>query len=231
MLHQALLVRRITSLPRGFTFLGRNPLRSFYSLPILISHSPWTEDPFSMPISEGRGTFRRLFTPQELNSRSNDWSFSSSHWFVPRSSFNAHEFQDFWRRIDNEEIREPQQGNTTARSNIARLLIPGAFAIQRLVSWDHYTTLHLARAPPIFREVFRSLKRHEATDEDISLNEDAAKRDRCTVCLGGFAKRDILAIGPCTHKFHDICVASWLVEKNTCPTCRIDWLRDIPSYT
>ena len=36
---------------------------------------------------------------------------------------------------------------------------------------------------------------------------------------------------PCNHLFHAICLRSWFQRQQTCPTCRLDVLRQTPSRT
>jgi hypothetical protein len=52
----------------------------------------------------------------------------------------------------------------------------------------------------------------------------------CGVCLSEYEENDVLRILFCRHHFHQQCVDTWLLQKNTCPTCRrsIDFTSDEP---
>ena len=47
-------------------------------------------------------------------------------------------------------------------------------------------------------------------------------KSKCTVCLEGFEKNQIIRILPCHHKFHDKCTKPWFKKSVFCPLCRFD---------
>lgn len=44
--------------------------------------------------------------------------------------------------------------------------------------------------------------------------------DPCAVCLSEIKEQETIAILPCRHVFHQVCLQPWFQEHNSCPTCR-----------
>ncbi|KAL3881048.1 hypothetical protein ACJMK2_033246 [Sinanodonta woodiana] len=57
---------------------------------------------------------------------------------------------------------------------------------------------------------------------DKELELDA---DQCAVCIEPYKTNDVTRILPCKHIFHKSCVDPWLLEKRSCPMCKMDILR------
>ncbi|XP_051113298.1 RING-H2 finger protein ATL43-like [Andrographis paniculata] len=52
-------------------------------------------------------------------------------------------------------------------------------------------------------------------------NNVAETSDHCAICLYGYKEGELLAtLKECGHKYHVVCVKTWLDKKNTCPLCR-----------
>jgi len=49
--------------------------------------------------------------------------------------------------------------------------------------------------------------------------------DTCAVCIENYKVEDIVRILPCKHQFHKSCIDQWLLEKRTCPMCKMDILQ------
>jgi hypothetical protein len=49
--------------------------------------------------------------------------------------------------------------------------------------------------------------------------------DTCAVCIENYRVEDIVRILPCKHQFHKSCIDQWLLEKRTCPMCKMDILK------
>jgi len=49
---------------------------------------------------------------------------------------------------------------------------------------------------------------------------NAESVDSCAICLSLFEEGQQLRKLSCLHKFHKICVDSWLISKKNCPLCR-----------
>ncbi|VEU34066.1 unnamed protein product [Pseudo-nitzschia multistriata] len=68
-------------------------------------------------------------------------------------------------------------------------------------------------------------------EEAYGCDPDESMRDRgamCDICLLEFEAGDEVAWSPnlkCSHTFHKECILDWLVRKQTCPTCRQDYLK------
>ncbi|KAJ4457161.1 hypothetical protein PAPYR_7460 [Paratrimastix pyriformis] len=52
-------------------------------------------------------------------------------------------------------------------------------------------------------------------------NPDATAPTQCPVCLCDFEEGDQVRYLPCLHQFHVACVDKWLLEKATCPICKL----------
>lgn len=55
------------------------------------------------------------------------------------------------------------------------------------------------------------------------LNSDPTEAITCTICLDGFdPKIDKILRLSCEHFFHLNCIASWFIDQNSCPLCRME---------
>jgi len=43
----------------------------------------------------------------------------------------------------------------------------------------------------------------------------------CNICLEDFAESEELRLLPCMHQFHASCIDMWLVQKGSCPVCKM----------
>ncbi|XP_027769347.1 E3 ubiquitin-protein ligase RING1-like [Solanum pennellii] len=50
--------------------------------------------------------------------------------------------------------------------------------------------------------------------------------DDCVICFEELGKEGEVMCTPCSHVFHEDCIAKWLEKGNSCPICRHD-LSDI----
>jgi len=58
----------------------------------------------------------------------------------------------------------------------------------------------------------------------ISKDEDEDE-DHCPVCLDVYKIGEAMRILPCSHRFHKACIDQWLLDKRTCPMCKMDILK------
>ena len=49
--------------------------------------------------------------------------------------------------------------------------------------------------------------------------------ETCAVCIEAYRVSDVVRILPCKHQFHKTCIDQWLLEKRTCPMCKMDILK------
>jgi hypothetical protein len=53
----------------------------------------------------------------------------------------------------------------------------------------------------------------------------------CAICWGGYNDGDTACCSRnknCSHIFHEACIMPWLLKKNDCPMCRLDFLHKSP---
>ena len=46
-----------------------------------------------------------------------------------------------------------------------------------------------------------------------------------SVCLDVYKIGEAMRILPCSHRFHKACIDQWLLDKRTCPMCKMDILK------
>ncbi len=54
---------------------------------------------------------------------------------------------------------------------------------------------------------------------DRSITNSHGKSD-CSICIFDMNTGDQIICLGCKHCFHEVCITTWLVEKDTCPYCR-----------
>lgn len=58
----------------------------------------------------------------------------------------------------------------------------------------------------------------------IKINKEQVE---CSICFDPIKLEEKIYRIPCEHKFHIICINSWLDDNNTCPLCRLDVFENI----
>ena len=54
----------------------------------------------------------------------------------------------------------------------------------------------------------------------LKININKKEEGECPICFDNITLKDKIYKIPCEHKFHIICINSWLDDNNTCPLCR-----------
>jgi len=67
-----------------------------------------------------------------------------------------------------------------------------------------------------YRKLVRSMNRYPAPTEE-KIGEEC-----CIICRDAMTVRDSKELPGCGHMFHTSCLRDWLVQQQTCPTCRGD---------
>ncbi|KXS17705.1 hypothetical protein M427DRAFT_110096 [Gonapodya prolifera JEL478] len=52
--------------------------------------------------------------------------------------------------------------------------------------------------------------------------QNVSDDSRCAVCLEDFQDGEELALLPCLHAYHGVCVRTWLKGNGVCPVCRLE---------
>ncbi|PPS00589.1 hypothetical protein GOBAR_AA20071 [Gossypium barbadense] len=58
----------------------------------------------------------------------------------------------------------------------------------------------------------------KATEKPVKVMVEGPGKD-CAICLEEVAMGSEAVCMPCSHTFHDICIAAWLKKKKRCPYC------------
>lgn len=62
--------------------------------------------------------------------------------------------------------------------------------------------------------------------DDLDLHESTSTDGAtCAVCIENYRVDEVVRILPCKHRFHKSCIDQWLLEKRTCPMCKMDILK------
>jgi len=83
--------------------------------------------------------------------------------------------------------------------------------------------------PPTSKNAIEQLERIEVSDEDLLLLKRNNSID-CSVCKDDFVLKTALIKLPCNHYFHEDCLNPWLLQRNSCPTCRFELPTDDLDY-
>jgi len=49
----------------------------------------------------------------------------------------------------------------------------------------------------------------------------------CAICIDNFEAKDVVRHLTCCHLYHKKCIDPWLMEKGTCPQCKVDILKQL----
>lgn len=99
-----------------------------------------------------------------------------------------------------------------------------------LVTWNSNLTHHIVNSTNSSQRSSNSnlidLSEEKNNDLEQPLVNDSngntyLHNDSCPICLEDFneTQNQSIAVLPCNHGFHDICVKEWLVTRGSCPIC------------
>jgi len=60
-----------------------------------------------------------------------------------------------------------------------------------------------------------------ATSSILKSRATSHQEDTCAICFEHFSPGDEVKLLPCSHRYHSTCVATWLEQHDSCPTCRL----------
>lgn len=69
------------------------------------------------------------------------------------------------------------------------------------------------------REEIRQRTREVHFTTILSDDNNPLGMSRCTICLDDYEEKESLRALQCDHLFHEVCLATWLERKKTCPLC------------
>ncbi|CAL8082040.1 unnamed protein product [Calicophoron daubneyi] len=101
------------------------------------------------------------------------------------------------------------------------LILLSGFFIQRLRRLHLRTNCsrHLMAAT---RKAMKRLSVRTLRSTDPEVN---SKCDQCAICIELYKTSDVIRVLPCRHFYHKKCIDPWLLEKRSCPLCKLDILK------
>nr|GMD70345.1 E3 ubiquitin-protein ligase At4g11680-like [Ipomoea batatas] len=80
---------------------------------------------------------------------------------------------------------------------------------------DYYEEPFASTGHGMSQQEISMLKTERLSDDE---DEDG---ECCSICLEGFMRGMVITkLPPCSHRFHNACIAQWLHKNPTCPICR-----------
>nr|GLL41623.1 hypothetical protein DM860_011449 [Ipomoea trifida] len=80
---------------------------------------------------------------------------------------------------------------------------------------DYYGQPFASTGHGMSQQEISMLKTERLSDDE---DEDG---ECCSICLEGFMRGMVITkLPPCSHRFHNACIAQWLHKNPTCPICR-----------
>jgi len=83
--------------------------------------------------------------------------------------------------------------------------------------------------PPTSKEALSNLENKQINESELLELKKTNSTD-CSVCKDEFDLEAKLIKLPCNHYFHSDCVKPWLLQRNSCPTCRFELPTDDTDY-
>ena len=83
--------------------------------------------------------------------------------------------------------------------------------------------------PPTAKETLEKMQDKVITEDEL-LELKRTNSVDCSICKDEFEVDSKLVKMPCNHYFHGDCVKPWLVQRNSCPTCRFELPTDDTDY-
>ena len=83
--------------------------------------------------------------------------------------------------------------------------------------------------PPASKKVVETLETLLIEDSNYNELKNLGLLE-CSVCKDEFNLKENIKKMPCKHFFHDNCIAPWLEQRNSCPTCRYELPTDDAEY-
>lgn len=130
----------------------------------------------------------------------------------------------------------PYRGGYTHRTSI--IFVSLSFLILLIISMTWLVVYYVQRfrileAPDIIKrramvkKIVSSLPKRLLTTSD----KEIVNEEICPICIESYTAEDTIRILPCQHVFHRKCVDTWLFQKETCPMCKYNIVkqRDIAS--
>lgn len=133
----------------------------------------------------------------------------------------------------NATVKNGEAFNVEKRTSV--LFVSVSFIVLMLISLAWLVFYYIQRFRYIHakdqleRKLCSQAKRALAIiSTNVLKKDDLEMRDfseTCAVCIENYRVADVVRILPCKHQFHKSCIDQWLLEKRTCPMCKMDILK------
>jgi hypothetical protein len=103
------------------------------------------------------------------------------------------------------------------RSIVSKLKILKTKEYKKMSKSELISVIRFKELFPFKEEFFGEFEKKKLTKHSVK----KIQNKQCSICLENIPKYDKKITLECKHYFHSKCILKWLIDNNTCPTCRV----------